>query len=109
MGEGILYIDTKWQNKVKIVLEIGGKKITMTKTSHFWTAQTLLSLIDKILKKNKLTVFDISKICVEKGPGSFTGLRVGAAVANTLGYLLDIPINGKKGNIVEPIYEEVEK
>ena len=44
----------------------------------------------------KGVVEDITEIILAMGPGSFTGLRVGATVANALGYLLDIPVDGKK-------------
>ena len=33
---------------------------------------------------------------VETGPGSFTGIRIGVAVANALAYSLGIPVNGRK-------------
>lgn len=55
----------------------------------------------------------ITAIEVNTGPGSFTGTRVGVAVANALGFALDIPVNGsprspreagKKGKIVLPKY-----
>lgn len=71
-------------------------------------SQKLLPEIDKLLKKKKKTVSDISEIEVNTGPGSFTGLRVGVSVANTLGWVLGIPVNGKdlrKGEVVEIRYE----
>lgn len=69
-------------------------------------SQVLLPSIVKILKKNKLVLRDLKGIEVNPGPGSFTGTRVGVAVANALGFALKIPVNGKKGKIVEPIYEK---
>lgn len=67
-------------------------------------SQVLLPMIVKILKKNKADFKDLTQIKVNPGPGSFTGTRVGVAVANALGYALNIPVNGKKGKIVLPIY-----
>ena len=69
-------------------------------------SQVLLPMIVKILKKNKLSFSDLTGIEVNVGPGSFTGTRVGVAVANTLGFALDIPVNSKKGKIVLPVYEK---
>jgi tRNA threonylcarbamoyladenosine biosynthesis protein TsaB len=48
------------------------------------------------LKDSSVDFKDIKEIKLDTGPGSFTGLRVGAAVANALGYSLGIPVNGKK-------------
>ena len=59
-------------------------------------SQTTLPMIEEILAEHKLNISDITAITVAMGPGSFTGLRVGATIANALGYLLDIPVNGKK-------------
>ncbi|MDO8429465.1 MAG: tRNA (adenosine(37)-N6)-threonylcarbamoyltransferase complex dimerization subunit type 1 TsaB, partial [Candidatus Daviesbacteria bacterium] len=57
-------------------------------------SQVLLPLITKILEKNNLKFEDLTGIEVEEGPGSFTGLKVGASVAQALGYALNIPVNG---------------
>ncbi len=47
----------------------------------------------------------LKEIRVNTGPGSFTGLRVGASIANALGFLLKISVNSKKiGEGVFPIY-----
>lgn len=78
----------------------------ITKLTGFDKSQQVLNLINQILKKNKKTLKEITAIKVETGPGSFTGLRVGLAVANALGWALKIPVNGKKvGELVEPKYE----
>ena len=63
----------------------------------------VLPMIEEVLREHNLKLSDISEIRVATGPGSFTGLRVGTTVANALGYLLDIPVNGKKA-LVLPTY-----
>lgn len=40
---------------------------------------------------------DVEAVIVYRGPGSFTGLRIGITVANTLGYGLDVPVIGEIG------------
>lgn len=52
----------------------------------------LASLIDKILKKAGLSIKDIDGFCVSKGPGSFTGLRVGITAVKGLAYALRKPV-----------------
>ena len=94
-----LQIDTS--NNQKIILKLGKKQWVKTYDSP--RDQDLLREIDKFLKTEKLTLKDISKIKINLGPGHFTSLRVGVAVANSLSYALNIPINGK--NVpVEPKY-----
>lgn len=100
-----LLIDTSNNKEIKVGLNIEGKEEILTQQSDLWKAQAVLPLLDSLLKKNNLTLKDINSIELSEGPGSFTGLRVGAAIANALGAWLKIPINGKKvGEIVEPNY-----
>ena len=99
----ILYINTSDNKKVEVSLSIDGKKIIKT-VPNIWTPQLLLPLIDEVLKKNKIKLTDLTEIQVHEGPGSYTGLRVGAAVANALSYFLKIPVNGKKEQPVTPRY-----
>ncbi len=53
---------------------------------------TILGKIEKLLKKNKFKFDDLEGVVGFKGPGSFTGLRIGLTVANTLAYGLRIPV-----------------
>jgi len=53
---------------------------------------TILAKITELLKKNGLDFHKLDGIAVYKGPGSFTGLRIGISVANTLAYGLRIPV-----------------
>jgi tRNA threonylcarbamoyladenosine biosynthesis protein TsaB len=98
-----LLIDTS--NREKIIVGVGSKKFESE--SRTGASQELLPFIIKVLKKNNLELKDITEIKVATGPGSFTGLRVGVSVAQTLGWVLDIPVNGKsikKGEVLEINY-----
>ena len=50
-----------------------------------------------LLKKQNLNWSDLEAIVCFKGPGSFTGLRIGLSVANSLAYGLNIPVIGEQG------------
>ncbi len=91
-----LRIDTSAINTAHITLDVNGKWYEKTSESKILKSQMVLPMIEEILAEHKVKLTDITTITVATGPGSFTGLRVGATVANTLGYLLDIPVNGKK-------------
>ena len=54
--------------------------------------QVILPLTDMLLKAADLTMKDIDGIVVSAGPGAFTGLRVGAAVAMGMGCAQNIPL-----------------
>ena len=55
-------------------------------------SQTLLPMLDAIVKMTELDLKTIDAIAVAKGPGSFTGLRIGSATAKGLGLALDKPL-----------------
>ena len=55
-------------------------------------SQTLLPMLDEISRMTELDISTVDAIAITKGPGSFTGLRIGSATAKGLGFALDIPI-----------------
>lgn len=55
-------------------------------------SQTLLPMLDEIVKMTELDLNSIDAIAVAGGPGSFTGLRIGSATAKGLGLALDKPL-----------------
>src|SRR5258708_2290268 len=89
----ILLIDTTSNKGIKVGLKINKQTIWLHSKIRVRSSQVVLPLIDKILKKHKLTVRDINNIEVNAGPGSFTGIRVGVSIANALSYALKIPVN----------------
>ncbi len=70
-------------------------------------AEKLLKFIHDKLQENNKDFKDITEITFMSGPGSFTGLRIGAAIVNTLASELSIPLydhHGKKHPIIIPEY-----
>ena len=101
----VLIIDTSSNQEIKVGLVIDGKEFSFKQLVDRKN-QEVLPLVEKLLRQQELELKDLTAIEVNLGPGSFTGLRVGVSIANTLGYLLKIPINGEKiGVLVEPVYQ----
>lgn len=66
-------------------------------------AENLHAFIRDKLAENEADFSDISEITFMSGPGSFTGLRIGAAVVNALASELNIPLYDHLGNQVPVI------
>ena len=70
-------------------------------------AEGLHAFIRDKLQENNKTWQDLSQITFYSGPGSFTGLRIGAAVVNTLADQLNIPLydhHGQQHPVIIPDY-----
>ena len=65
--------------------------------AHRKLAETIHLKIKVLLEKQGLSLSQIEGIAVFKGPGSFTGLRIGLSVANALANGLSIPVVAKTG------------
>ncbi len=55
-------------------------------------SQTLLPMLDEIVKMTEMDLNTIDAIAIAGGPGSFTGLRIGSATAKGLGLALGKPL-----------------
>ena len=60
--------------------------------NNYSHAERLHVFIEKILKDNNVYKSELSAIAVSKGPGSYTGLRIGVSAAKGLCFALDIPL-----------------
>jgi len=57
-------------------------------------ASKLTRLIEEVMEKSSLQLSDLNAVAVSKGPGSYTGLRIGVSTAKGLCYGLEIPLIG---------------
>ncbi len=101
-----LYIDTRSRESIIISLSKGSETFfTKRSEKKEMTPELALEFIKKALDEASVNLNEITKIEVEKGSGSYTGIRVGVSVANSLSFALGIPINEHKiSSIVIPEY-----
>lgn len=55
-------------------------------------SQTLLPMVDELLNRLEMKVSDMDAFAISKGPGSFTGLRIGSATVKGFALALDKPV-----------------
>ena len=89
----ILNIETATKN-CSVSLAKNGKTILCKEIAElgYSHAEKLHVFIEEILKETEVTIKNLNAIAVSKGPGSYTGLRIGVSAAKGLGYALDIPL-----------------
>lgn len=97
-----IYIDSTKRFEKKVSLHEDNKEIAFKQGDI-----DIVASIDSLLKEQNLLVTDIQFFDVNKGPGSFTGLKIGVTVANVLNWALRglsisdlvLPNYGKDPNI----------
>jgi len=93
LSELILHIETA--TKIcSVGLSEGGKALSFIdrEPEDYIHGEYLTLFIEEVLDKSHKTLKDLNAISVSIGPGSYTGLRIGLAVAKGLCYGLNIPI-----------------
>ena len=86
--KGVVAIGKIEQTETTILLK---KYLPVGYQAH---SKFLLSVIDELLKKIKVTVQDLSFLVVGAGPGSYTGMRIAAVVGKMFSYVVKIPLIG---------------
>ncbi|WP_142784976.1 tRNA (adenosine(37)-N6)-threonylcarbamoyltransferase complex dimerization subunit type 1 TsaB [Changchengzhania lutea] len=89
----ILNIETATTN-CSVSLSKNGETLILKEDygANYSHAERLHVYIDDVLKEAKVRREDIEAIAISKGPGSYTGLRIGVSSAKGLCYALDIPL-----------------
>jgi tRNA threonylcarbamoyladenosine biosynthesis protein TsaB len=90
----ILHIETA-TDVCSVALAENGKLTDVMETSEGRNhAKILTVLIGGLFERNGLAAKDLDAIAISMGPGSYTGLRIGASVAKGLSYGAGIPVIG---------------
>lgn len=89
----ILSIETATTN-CSVSLSRNGETLHLKEDydNGFSHAEKLHVYMDEVLTAAKLTIKDLDAIAVSKGPGSYTGLRIGVSAAKGLCFALNIPL-----------------
>ncbi|MEN3323455.1 tRNA (adenosine(37)-N6)-threonylcarbamoyltransferase complex dimerization subunit type 1 TsaB [Mariniflexile soesokkakense] len=89
----ILNIETATTN-CSVSISKEGKPIVLKEdnSKNYSHAESLHVFIDAVLKETGMTSKDLDAVAISKGPGSYTGLRIGVSAAKGLCFALDKPL-----------------
>ena len=89
----ILNLETSTKN-CSVAIAKNGKTVAIRQIAEegYSHAEFLHEFIEQVLKESEITFDDLQAIAVGKGPGSYTGLRIGISAAKGLCYALEIPL-----------------
>ena len=93
MSSWILNIETSTKN-CSVALSYKGNLINAIEQSSesYSHGEQLHPCIDKLISESKIKLSNLSAVAVSKGPGSYTGLRIGVSAAKGLCYSLNVPL-----------------
>ena len=91
----ILHIETATKN-CSVALSKSGKLLALIEyyLENFSHSERLHGFIQEVLEEAELKMSALDAVAVSKGPGSFTGLRIGVAAAKGICFALDLPLIG---------------
>lgn len=89
----ILCLETATTN-CSVALSIEGKVVAFREENNnkYSHSEKLHVFIEEVLKEAKIDRGNLDAIAISKGPGSYTGLRIGVSAAKGLCFALDIPL-----------------
>ncbi len=89
----ILYLETSSKN-CSVAISDGEKMLCVCEevSENYKQSESLHTFVEWALEGAELTIKDIEAVSLGKGPGSYTGLRIGAASAKGFCYGLRIPL-----------------
>lgn len=89
----ILCLETATTN-CSVALSVNGNVVSIKEdyNQSFSHAERLHSFIEEVLNQASVALKDLDAVAVSKGPGSYTGLRIGVSAAKGLCFSLNLPL-----------------
>ncbi len=88
----LLHLETA-TTACSVALSEDSKLLALRELNSGYThAENLVAFCAEVLKESNCTFQDLGAIAVSKGPGSYTGLRIGVSAAKGFCYALNIPL-----------------
>lgn len=91
MTQTLLALDTATE-ACSVALHFHGKITSLNEVSPRTHTQRILPMVDELLKQAEIKINDVDFLVFGRGPGSFTGVRVGVSVAQGLAMGANLPV-----------------
>ena len=107
----VLAIDTSNKTLSVAIVKDEGTIVEQTVPDTLQHSVKLMPAIQEVLQESQVSMQELTGVIVAKGPGSYTGLRIGVTVAKTLAKTLRIPLKAVSSlqaiatNVVEVVPE----
>lgn len=94
----ILGIDTATERTVVVLATRDERHLVMHGSAEVDAPRAAMSrvlvLVEDVLNESRMSIHDVREVVVGRGPGSFTGVRIGVATAKGLAHGLGVPLHG---------------
>ena len=87
----LLALDTATE-ACSVALLHGGKKTHLAQFAQREHTKHILPMVDEILAQADITLHQVDALVFGRGPGSFTGVRIGAGIAQGLAFGAALPV-----------------